>query len=61
MSEQCKECGCEQWDRSIPDRPATEEEIRDIQEQLSRVANDPNLTIVTRGHCFCDCHQGGKV
>ena len=33
------------------DRPATEEDILDVQNQLSAVANDPNLTIVTH-HAF---------
>ena len=33
------------------DRPATEEDIQDIVTQLSAVANDPNLTIVTH-HAF---------
>lgn len=31
----------------IPDRPATAEDIKDIQEQLATVAKDPNMTIVT--------------
>ncbi len=33
------------------DRPATDADLQDIQNQLSAVANDPNLTIVTH-HAF---------
>jgi hypothetical protein len=31
-------------------RPATKEEIADMQEQMKQVANDPNMTITTAGH-----------
>ena len=33
------------------DRPATDSDLQDVQNQLSAVANDPNLTIVTH-HAF---------
>jgi hypothetical protein len=31
------------------ERPATEADIKEVQEQLAKVANDPNLTLVTHG------------
>lgn len=34
------------------DRPATEDDIQDVVNQLAAVANDPNLSIVTH-HAFC--------
>lgn len=33
--------------RSSMEREIRESDIRDIQEQLAKVANDPNLTIIT--------------
>ena len=30
----------------FPERPATAEELEDVQAQLAMTANDPNLTIV---------------
>lgn len=35
------------WDAPVP--KATPEDMKNIQEQLARVANDPNLTITTGG------------
>ncbi len=32
-----------------PERPATEADVKEVQEMLSKVANDPNMTIVTHG------------
>ena len=38
------------------DRPASEDDISNVQSQLSAVANDPNLTIITH-HAFEYCHD----
>ena len=44
------------------DRPATEEDLQDVVNQLANVANDPNLTIVTH-HAFDYEYYGatGKI
>lgn len=36
----------------VEDRPATEEDIADVQQQLAQSFNDPNYELVNFGHCF---------
>jgi very-short-patch-repair endonuclease len=44
------------------DRPATQEDISDVSQQITNVANDPNLTLVTHHAFSYDWHgASGKI
>lgn len=57
---QCETCGCGCEEVVRDERPATKEEIADVIYAMSQIANDPNLTIISREHCYCDCHFAKK-
>lgn len=70
---ECNNCDCQEkyldWQKKQKEmedywnnlsQEEKDKEIAEVQENLAKVANDPNLTIITGGHtfCECDCHKG---